>query len=436
MKTLLHIIVKDLKNVIYDRKSLVILIVMPIAIISILGISLQDMFSDEFVEEMDSLPIAVVKQYDSEKEEAAFKTFSSDMDLSTEMNMENIFFNTFLDNPDMREIIQYRTTDEEEAKRLLEKNEIVAAVYLPEGFIYNGYINFMTLNRNIIDIKVVVNPKKSIYGEIVSGIMESFVQRLNIVKARNGVLVGDLISHGFVNSLSEMISNVVDESTGDSYVRIEEESVTRQLPINSFQYYSVAIMCMFLLYAATFGARLILSERKEYTLARLRVSGIGVKMAVISNFVRICLISMLQSIVMITFSSIVLHVEWGKLSNLVVSIFLLSVTVGAFGMLLSILTLVLNNYKIANIFELVVIQFMALIGGSFIPVETLPDAIGHLNFLSVSGLGIKLYLNAMYNQPLLTEWKTIVILVAYIIALFIISALVLGINRKKVLRAC
>jgi len=438
--SLLQLVIKDVKNVLYDTKSLAILIIMPVVIMTILGFSLKDMFGDDGGSRMKALPIAIVKQYDLEAEKQQFiEAFSSDskIDISSfnidEVNLDTILFKSFLDNEDM-EIIEYNLVLEEEIQQLIDNNDIVAAVILPEGSVYNSLVSFTGQGRNIAEIEVLANSETSFYASIVNLIFESFTNQINLRQARNGAFVGDIIAKGSGNMLSTIMENMPEEAI-DFTITINEQSISKQDSINSFQYYAAGIMSMFLLYAATFGGRAILDEKKEYTLARLSVGGISLNKIVISNFIRISLISVVQSIVMIIYSYLVLGVSWGDLTTVIVSILATSIVVGAFGMLLSVLTLITGTYNILNIFQLIVIQFMALLGGSFIPIEVLPKAVGNLSFLSISGLGLKMYINAMYNLPISSNYKTLGTLLIYAIVLIVISEVLILLNGKKV-KAC
>jgi ABC-2 type transport system permease protein len=55
----------------------------------------------------------------------------------------------------------------------------------------------------------------------------------------------------------------------------------------------------------------------------------------------------------------------------------------------------------ANIFETVIIQTMALLGGSFFPIDIMPSIFQKLSFLSVNGVALKAYLKIMtgYGTP-------------------------------------
>lgn len=437
-----NLIIKDIKNIVYDGKSLAILLIMPIVIMTILGFSLKNMFSDGAGSGIDTFDIAIVKEYDAAIEEKQFINDFSDsnmfagesLDLN-DVNLDRIFFEEFLGNGDMKEVIRYELIEGSQVDELMANDSVVAVVYLPEGFVYDGYINWLTPGRNEIKIEVVGNPDYSFISQIVISIMDGFTDSLNIQNSRMGAFQGDLISKGLGNILDDVMDNMEEITVENPDIIIEQKTTERQESINSFQYYAAAIMSMFLLYSASFGGKAILSEKKEFTLARASVSGISINAFVFSNFVRITFLCLFQSTVMVLFSSLVLGVEWGNLLVLTVGILLVSLTVGAMGMMISVITLSTGTFGIANFFEFAIIQVMALIGGSFIPIEVLPDAVGKISFLSISGLGIKVYTAAMYDLPLSASRNTYGILIAYTAVLVLIALLLIKINGKKV-KAC
>ncbi len=437
-----NLIVKDIKNIVYDGKSLAILVIMPIVIMTILGFSLKNMFQDGTGSGLDTFKIAVVKEYDSQIDKEAFLRDFSDsamfseesMDLE-DVNLERIFFDEFLDNEDLKEAVEYRIATDDEIEGLMDSGDIAAAVYLPEGFVYDGYVNFMTPGRNEINIDVVGNPDYSFISQIVVSIIDGFVDGLNIQKARIGAFQGDLISQEMGGIIGDVMENMELIVIENPEVTIEQATTDKRKSITSFQYYAAAIMSMFLLYSASFGGKAILSEKKEYTLARASVSGVSINAFVFSNFVRIAFLCVFQSTVMIVFSSLLLGVDWGSIPNIVVGVLLISSTVGALGMMISVITLTSGTFGIANFFEFVIIQFMALVGGSFIPVEILPEAVGKLSFLSISGMGIEVYTAAMYELPLSATGGTYLLLAGYTIGLTLIALILIKINGKKV-RAC
>lgn len=82
-----------------------------------------------------------------------------------------------------------------------------------------------------------------------------------------------------------------------------------------------------------------------------------------SNYIRVVILVLLQSTIMIAYSALVLKVNWGSVGTVLLTMFLSALAIAAIGMLIGIITLIANNFKVANAFEFGVIYIMALIGG-------------------------------------------------------------------------
>jgi len=208
-----QLILKDIKNVVYDVKSLAILVIMPVVIMTILGFSLKGMFSSDVSSGVTLLNVAVVKEYDLDQDIERFKEESKtnsmingeNIDIDS-LNMETIFFDDFLDHKDMQEFISYRLADASEIPELMDADAISAAIYLPENFVYDGLINFAQGGRKEMGITVETNPDYSFSSSIVVSIMKEFTDNLNLQKARNSALIGDLMA----NYLSAYLGNITD----------------------------------------------------------------------------------------------------------------------------------------------------------------------------------------------------------------------------------
>ena len=70
----------------------------------------------------------------------------------------------------------------------------------------------------------------------------------------------------------------------------------------------------------------------------------------------------------------------------------------------------MGNYKLANTFENVIIQIMALLGGSFFPVDLLPEIVQKFSFLSLNGVALKGFLKIILGYSLADISENILIL--------------------------
>lgn len=419
----------EVKKIIYDMKTLMILIIMPVVLMSILGASLQGMFGDNGA--ATRINIAVVKEYDVEYETNKFLSVMPDTkqtDLE-DMSLEQIFMNDFLGNEELEEILDVTVVSMVEAEELLTTNEISAIIVLPKNFVYNGYVNLMTINRNILTIDVIKNPDQMYYGDIVESIISSFTGQLNSGKAQITILVQQLLD---LEMTDEMIEAVIDQDRVTTETNITEKSTNARESISSFQYYAAAIMTMFLLYAAGIGGKSMLSDKNSYVLARLTAGGVPLMMIALANLVKIALIVVIQSVVMIIYSSFILGVNWGDIQLVILGTVMGGFAVGGMGIFISILTLVTGKYTVANLFENVIVYAMALLGGSYIPIEILPKALRDLNFVSINGHVLKIYINGMYNLNITESMDPLYSLLIFGFMFSFLGFIILILTRKKV----
>jgi ABC-2 type transport system permease protein len=186
-----------------------------------------------------------------------------------------------------------------------------------------------------------------------------------------------------------------NESLENYEVIIKKNTIENTKSINSSSYYSAGMLAMFLLFVAGNSSTLLLDEKRNMTYDRMIVSGISKSKILLGKFITIFSLVLLESFVMITFSSYVLNVQWGNLIKLLVVTISGGITVASFGLMISIITFNNNNRKLTVLLNSVIFQILAALGGSFIPVEALPDMMKNLRYVPFNGVILKLFLNTM-----------------------------------------
>ncbi|MBS4537910.1 ABC transporter permease [Clostridium sp. D2Q-11] len=431
---ILSMIIKDLKVILSDKKALGTILLMPVILTSILSAALQGNFGGEdFTRTVD---IAIVKEYDKEKDKEKLKDTMRDMSnmvdlemdienmLDDNLDMEKIFFDEFLGNEDIKKFIDYKLTDREKAISLLKDGEVDSIVILPDNFLYDMNVNFLTTYRNEIDIKVVGDPDKSISTQIIESIMMGFTENLSSMIIGKNVFIEKALEEGgsfdVFNNLDTVIENISEELE-ESRVVVKNITIEGKKPISSFGYYSIAMTTMFILFSAGLGGRALLEEKDNTTYQRMIVSGTSKADIIAGKFFTIFSLALIQITTMITFSTFVLGVDWGNIINVVAISLLACFAVSGLGILISSLTFKSGNYKMANVFETVIIQGMALVGGSFFPVEIMPSFVQKLSLLSVNGLALKSFHKVMMGYEFKLIWK-------YLLSLFGIGVLCIAIT--------
>jgi ABC-2 type transport system permease protein len=95
---------------------------------------------------------------------------------------------------------------------------------------------------------------------------------------------------------------------------------------------------------------------------------------------------------MLAYSHFALKVYWGNRISILVLSAASALSVAGLGIFIASLTYRVENYRLANAFESVIIQVMAFLGGSFFPLDLMPEIIRKVSFISLNGVGLKAYL--------------------------------------------
>ncbi len=437
---MLSIIIKDLKTILSDKHAVAIIIIMPLILMTILSFALKSSFSDgDYFDE--SVKIAVVKLYNGDEDSRMFDEtlrngiFSKNMgeetinelgDSSRDVDPERIFFEEFLGSDEVSKIISYRIVDEKTAMELLDKKEVSAVVTLPEKFVYDMKINLVTPFRNNVDIKVEVHPDKSIEGVVVKSVMEAYSSAMSSVIIGKNVIIEEAMANG-VGELKNL-DDVMEEVTSvieDMNIEIKDVLVEGRKSITSADYYAAAMMSMFILFSAGHGGRMLLEEKENKTYQRMIIAGTSRFGILSGKFVVVFLLSSIQITIMTIYSHFVLKVQWGSIINTAIISAAAAFAVAGLGTFIASATFKAGNFKLANTFESAIIQIMALLGGSFFPVDVMPEVIQNLSFLSLNGLALKSYLKVMSGYGLNDVIKSVAALGLIGLVFLILSVAVL-----------
>jgi ABC-2 type transport system permease protein len=413
----LRIIVKDLKIVLSDRQALIITLLMPLVLMTILSMALKGSFMSSDDTGMEKIPVALVKQYDKGADSEIFvKTLEERLKINIsgdEVNPEEMFFDDFLGNPEVSKLIDYRVEEENRAKDLLNEGEISAIIILPDKYIYDMKISLLTPFRNNADLKVLTHPDRPVAGEIVTSLMEAYTNTMSSVIIGKNVLIesasaNDIGGDGFDN-IDEIMEGMADLVAGTN-VNIDNVTVEGRRSIKSSEYYAAAMMTMFLLFAAGQGGRMLLEEKDNQTYQRMVIADISKTHILAGKFIVIFLIASLQIFIMLAYSHFALKVKWGNMIPILVLSTASAFSVAGLGIFIASLTYRAGNYRLANAFENVIIQVMAFVGGSFFPIDVMPEVIRRMSFISLNGVALKAYLKIIVGYNLADILKHVSIL--------------------------
>jgi len=389
-----------------DKKGLMIFILMPMVLTTILSFALSGSFGEPG--KMDAIEVAIVKAYDLDGETEAFMQTASQVmeesaaglesDIQTTLNFEKMFFVDFLEDERLTPILNTRILTEEAAMMALKEEEVAVVVILPEGFIYDQYVNFLLPNRNPVEVKIIEHPDFNYSGQIVESIFGSYFDALNKRIVNKNVFLEVGSTYLDPESLFANIQTIMaDEDVIDSISHVQMTTIPGKKLVTSFTYYSIAMMGMFILYSAGYMGRELLRERKMLTLDRGVVAGVLYGRVLAGKFLMTVTLCFLQMSALILYANFLLGVDWEHPVKIVVAIFFSSLAVSGVGVFLSAITLSADNYRVANIFENLLIHVFALLGGSYLPLEVLPKIFMTLKYFALNGIVIDLFIGTYQN---------------------------------------
>jgi ABC-2 type transport system permease protein len=440
---IISIIIKDLKTVLSDKQALAVILIMPLVLMVILSSALKGTFMSGGVGDMSKVNIAVVKQYNGDADTQRFdKALSSGFlaqgmgreaaeelrDTGDEVDPEEIFLGDFLGSEEVSKIIEYRVEEESRAAELLDSGEVSAVLLLPENFVYDMKINLLTPFRNKVDIKVLTHPDRSISGQVVQSIAEAYSDAMSSVIIGKNVLIEAAMEHDIMEDGFTGMKEVMDDisnSMENIRIDIDDVAVEGRKHIGSSDYYAVAMLTMFILFAASQGGRMLLEEKDNMTYQRMIIAGTPRVGILAGKIFTVFLIALLQISIMITFSYFVLNVQWGRILPVTLISLSSAFSIAGIGGALAAATYKAGNYKMAGIFETAVIQTMALLGGSFFPIDIMPSIFRKLSFLSLNGTALKAYLKIMMGYGITDVIGHIAILSGVGVLFMVLSVLLL-----------
>ncbi len=435
---IISMIIKDFKIAISDRTAILLLIVMPIVLMSILGMSLTLSFED--FSSMEKIKIGIVKEYDLQEEkdeliDIILKNTDSvpeELDFG-DFNLEEVFFKDFMGNDELEKIIQYEILDREKATQLLRDKEITAMVILPKGFIKDTMINFGTSFRNVVEIRVIGRSDKNIGTTIVEEVMRGFSDIMNYnIAAKNSFtrlyerlqIEGDISLH--IEAISEKINDILKTQRPE----LKYEELNNRPPMNSRAYYAFAMTAMFVLFSAGYGGKLLLEEKDMKTYDRMSASGVEQWSIVIGKTATIFLVVLVQSVISFLFSSSFLRVEWGNTINVLMIFLTSSLAIAGLGILISALVYKSGNYNLENVFTSFIIQVMSILGGNMLPIEVLPGIVRTLSNFVPNGLLLKALMKNYYGYGFNEFSQYLLGMIAFGITFMILATIILMRGRR------
>lgn len=365
---ILSIALKDLKIMLKDKRSMAIVLLMPIILIFILGISLGSMFEDDD---------ANISQ---------FKVGFVDQD-KTDASKE---VKEFLETDEVEEYAQVVTGTEDKLRERLKNGELAALIIVSEN--YEKNID----NKKDTSIRIIKDKGSELTSGITESILESYAKTYSSVLASSEAAGDQLEEYQLPGeAILENLKAILEDTR--SYVGTDDMS-NNGSGITAMQYYSAAMIAMFILFVGMLGTTMIIEEREENTLSRLMTTRAGKATILAGKFLGLFILGLLIISIMLLITKFVFNVDWG---NSMAGLLLLSAALSfsACGLAILIATMFRSSAAV-DIINPVLIMGMAFIGGNMYPIYEMSPFLQKVGHLFLNNWGLRGYLYLMVNNGL------------------------------------
>jgi ABC-2 type transport system permease protein len=175
----------------------------------------------------------------------------------------------------------------------------------------------------------------------------------------------------------------------------------------------------------------MLEEKEDKTYDRMKVLGVTYFQMMVSKAVVVFCICLIQTLVMIGLSSMVFGVDWGNTLMIVTIAVCSAIAVGGLGSFIGAISLRSGNYKVANAFDGLIVQILALFGGSYIPLSILPKFFTKASRFTLNGEALKAYIKCAQGMGFSSITRELTVILLFGLAFFIAAIILLNIERRK-----
>ncbi|UJL45156.1 ABC transporter permease [Virgibacillus sp. NKC19-16] len=368
---------KDLLVFWRDRKEILMTLLLPIVIILVLNFAMSGLF-DEGGESMD-IDVAIVQednesvgldQFEEKVNEMDFPFAEKETLLAQAAQISPVdLINEYFNDPELQEWVSTQELSREEATGLVEEGELDALITIPEGFTYS--------------------------------VLSSMMLGEDTEKALTINVEGESSE---VNALQEMVTNYVNtfnfqfalgssSEAGMAEPELPEggrEVVEGMEPYTMTQYFTVAMGALFSLFVASTVATKTITEKRERVFNRIMLTNSKPIHYLMGKILSTFLMAWIQLLITFTVTTLLLDVFSGMSFEFwvgtIIVITAFSIAVSGLNALFIPITLRVEDPNAANgIFTMIILGF-AMLGGSFFPIDFLPEWIQRIGEWTPNGL--------------------------------------------------
>jgi ABC-2 type transport system permease protein len=360
MRKILNIMWKDINVLFRDTAAVILIIAGPLVLTVGMGLVTGSFNRSDAAPTISLIPVAIVNQDGGELAAAL-------VDLLT--------------GEELAELVEPQLmTDETSARSAVESGSLAAAVIIPAGF-GDSFLPAgpSGTSPRTVPVEVYADPGSPIRSGIIKSIIDDFAGRAQTGVATVQIGLAELTRSGAVSPEElpaagrAMSENLFTAAGGESLaassliaVRRESAAIEDGAVFNPLAYFAPAMALLFLMYAVTLGARTLLAERREGTLARMLAAPVTSAQVLSGKVAGIFMGGVLQLGVLILLTSLLFQLRWGN--PLGVVLLVLAAAAAATGWGLLVAAIAVTPSQITNL-GLALTLIFGILGGSFVPMQ-------------------------------------------------------------------
>ncbi|QKS70347.1 ABC transporter permease [Paenalkalicoccus suaedae] len=401
-------LLKELKQLFRDRSELLVLLLMPIVLITILGNALSGMISPGGTSGSE-VTGAVVLAESLEEELARFEDRLEADGVPEGMKQEIMAQAEVVSVPE--QFVEMLDTTSEVSPitvDIIRDGEIDEEAYngvwyFEEGYREAAWRNMFLQEGEAMPLHVDISSRSAIFTAITKGFFREFnnQKELAYVASINGEEVPMLPP-----------------------VEIDTREVDNRTILSAFDYYTVGMAMMFVLYSGTFLAGVAHVERQTHVYQRILLTNVPIWLYLSAKGGAGALLASIQLVILFLFSSLVFGVEYPNLGLISLLGLGMVLFVGALTMFLTSLNFRLQNAQASALFSGAGITILAFLGGSFFNVGQISETVARIGQTLPNGAAMQGILTVMGGGGIELLYPFFLSLVGSFLVLAVLSVMI------------
>lgn len=416
------LIKKDLLHLIRVKRELSTLLVMPAVLIAILGYALGGVMNPE--PKPLTAQVAVIREGNVKKELEQFKKDLARSPLSPEERLwvvdkaehfvpSDILVRKVLQGEKGKRAFAVREISPGERDSVLRDERFAGILTIPKDFDLSLWRSLFLREKSAVSLKLELNESRFLQGQWLKSAVESFREQIN----RSGAIYRSLELAG-----SKKLDPDFFAPDPTPSIRGEITTLEGRKPLSSFEYFTVGMSTMFLLYAAAFTARLADDEKENRALDRIALAGVPAWRFWAGKWLATFLLALIQLFTLFGYAALAFDVTWKNPASFLVVTFLLAFVAGSLAVFLMALSFRFNTSWVVEIFSTSIVVILGFLGGSFFKMNILSEWLARLGEWIPNGAALTAYLGAMQGASPQDLIEPLTVLAGWAAALLLAAA--------------